>query len=57
MATKERLLRRLDAIGGSLERRGEALLLLGVGSVGVETERIDDYSDLDFFVIVKPGYK
>ncbi|AWB46604.1 hypothetical protein DCC85_22145 [Paenibacillus sp. CAA11] len=57
MATKEQLLRRLDEIGGSLERRGEALLLLGVGSVGVETARIDEYSDLDFFVIVKPGYK
>ncbi|GIP22181.1 hypothetical protein [Paenibacillus sp. J22TS3] len=57
MARKEQLLRRLDEIGGSLEQRGEALLLLGVGSVGVEMERIDDYSDLDFFVIVKPGYK
>ncbi|WP_138494418.1 hypothetical protein [Paenibacillus pinistramenti] len=57
MATKERLLGRLDEIGGSLERRGDTLLLLGVGSVGVETARIDEYSDLDFFVIVKPGYK
>ncbi|WP_334072568.1 MULTISPECIES: hypothetical protein [Paenibacillus] len=57
MATKEGLLRRLDEIGGSLARRGEALLLLGVGSVGVETDRIDAYSDLDFFVVVKPGYK
>lgn len=57
MAAKEQLLGRLDEIGGSLERRGEALLLLGVGSVGVETERIDEYSDLDFFVIVKPGFK
>ncbi|GMK36964.1 hypothetical protein PCCS19_00170 [Paenibacillus sp. CCS19] len=57
MATKEQLLTRLDEIGGVLERRGEALLLLGLGSVGVETERIDEYSDLDFFVIVKPGYK
>ncbi|UJF31434.1 hypothetical protein [Paenibacillus hexagrammi] len=57
MAKKEQLLGRLDAIGGSIERRGESLLLLGVGSVGVETERIDAYSDLDFFVIVKPGYK
>ncbi|WP_123042523.1 hypothetical protein [Cohnella candidum] len=57
MASKEHLLGRLDEIGGSLERRGEALLLLGVGSVGVETGRIDEYSDLDFFVIVKPGFK
>ncbi|PWW08756.1 hypothetical protein DFQ01_101482 [Paenibacillus cellulosilyticus] len=57
MATKERLLGRLNEIGGSLERRGETLFLLGVGSVGVETDRIDEYSDLDFFVIVKQGYK
>jgi lincosamide nucleotidyltransferase len=29
---------------------------MGVGSVGIETDRIDEYSDLDFFVIVSPGY-
>lgn len=53
----ELLLKRLDEIGESLERKGGALMLLGVGSVGVETERLDEYSDLDFFVIVKPGEK
>ncbi|KAA9004740.1 hypothetical protein F4V43_10490 [Paenibacillus spiritus] len=57
MATKKQLLRRLDEIGASLERRGDALLLLGVGSVGTELERIDEYSDLDFFVLVEPGAK
>jgi len=31
--------------------------LLGLGSVGIETERLDEYSDLDFFVIVEPGSK
>ncbi|MBB3110875.1 hypothetical protein FHS18_002942 [Paenibacillus phyllosphaerae] len=51
------LLRRLGEIGKTLERKGGALVLLGVGSVGAETERLDDYSDLDFFVIVKPGEK
>lgn len=51
------LLARLDAIGASLEETGEALALLGVGSVGVELERLDAYSDLDFFVIAKPGFK
>ncbi|MGE6486711.1 hypothetical protein [Paenisporosarcina sp. NPDC076898] len=54
---KQDLLYRLDAIGQSLERTGGALLLFGLGSVGIELERLDDYSDLDFFVIVKPKYK
>lgn len=57
MQKTELLLQRLGEIGKSLERKGGALLLLGVGSVGAETERMDEFSDLDFFVIVKPGEK
>jgi hypothetical protein len=53
--TKERLLERLDAIGQEVQRRGDALALLGLGSVGTELDRIDAYSDLDFFVIVQDG--
>ena len=56
MKTKH-LLIRLDEIGRSLERSGHALALLGLGSVGVELDRLDAYSDLDFFVIVEPGQK
>jgi hypothetical protein len=51
------LLNRLDEIGRSLERSGHALALLGLGSVGMELDRIDAYSDLDFFAIVEEGYK
>jgi hypothetical protein len=51
------LLKRLDEIGQSLERSGHALALIGLGSVGVDLERLDAYSDLDFFVIVEPGFK
>lgn len=51
------LLNRLDEIGRSLERRECALALIGLGSVGLELDRIDEYSDLDFFVIVEKGYK
>jgi lincosamide nucleotidyltransferase B/F len=51
------LLTRLDEIGRSLERSGHALALLGLGSVGLELDRIDAYSDLDFFAIVEDGYK
>jgi lincosamide nucleotidyltransferase B/F len=51
------LLTRLDEIGHSLERSGHALALIGLGSVGLELDRLDSYSDLDFFVIVEEGYK
>ncbi|MCL6604413.1 MAG: hypothetical protein K6T94_16235 [Paenibacillus sp.] len=57
MDRKELLLTRLNEIGEVLAVKGDALLLLGLGSVGVETERLDEYSDLDFFVIVVPGSK
>lgn len=57
MNSQHRLLTRLDAIGQSLEVTGRALALIGLGSVGVERDRLDDYSDLDFFVIAKDGSK
>ncbi|GCE31323.1 hypothetical protein KDA_68070 [Dictyobacter alpinus] len=57
MPTTQQLLARLDAIGASLKDTGEALALLGLGSVGADTERLDEYSDLDFFVIARPGVK
>lgn len=50
-----RLLQRLDAIGRSLATDPDALALIGMGSVGLELERLDEYSDLDFFVIVQDG--
>jgi hypothetical protein len=57
MPTAPQLLERLDAIGHSLSATGQALALLGLGSIGTETDRLDEYSDLDFFAIVKPGFK
>ena len=57
MPTTQQLLERLDAIGTVLKDSGTALALLGLGSVGAEVVRLDEYSDLDFFVIVKPGLK
>ncbi|RUT35734.1 hypothetical protein EJP77_01570 [Paenibacillus zeisoli] len=57
MPHPEILLQRLDHIGDSLGHKEGALVLLGVGSVGEELDRLDEYSDLDFFVIVKPGFK
>jgi hypothetical protein len=52
-----RLLQRLDAIGQSLQAGGHAVALIGLGSVGLERERLDAFSDLDFFVVAKPGHK
>lgn len=51
------LLARLDEIGGSLAQSGHALALISLGSVGEELHRLDEHSDLDFFVIVEAGYK
>jgi hypothetical protein len=55
--TPTTLLARLDAIGAELRTHDEALALIGLGSVGLETARLDRWSDLDFFVVVAPGAK
>jgi predicted enzyme related to lactoylglutathione lyase len=57
MDRRQALLHRLDEIGQSLAHTGEALALLGLGSAGLELDRLDAYSDLDFFAIAKPGRK
>ena len=57
MYKSHQLLQRLDDIGASLASTNKALALIGLGSVGVELDRLDDYSDLDFFVVVKDGRK
>lgn len=57
MDRKERLLARLSDIARALENSEQALALIGLGSVGVELNRLDDYSDLDFFAIVDQGSK
>ena len=51
------LLQRLDAIGAALRDSGHALALLGLGSVGLDRDRLDRHSDLDFFAIVERGHK
>jgi lincosamide nucleotidyltransferase B/F len=54
---KELLITRLNQIAQKLEHSNHTLALIGLGSVGLELERIDEHSDLDFFVIVKDGFK
>jgi len=51
------LLQRLDEIGKSLEKSKNGLAILALGSCGIERDRLDQYSDLDFFAIVRDGYK
>lgn len=57
MTKTELLKNRLMEIARSLENSGHALALLALGSCGMHQELMDKYSDLDFFVIVGPGYK
>ena len=57
MTTPNALLDRLDAIGRSLANDDNALALIGLGSVGRELDRLDEFSDLDFYVVVRPGAK
>lgn len=57
MNTPEALENRLSAIGSALEKSGRAYALLGLGSVGKEVSRLDQWSDLDFFAVVHEGSK
>ncbi|MGS2616697.1 hypothetical protein ACVCAH_19525 [Micromonospora sp. LZ34] len=54
------MLRRLDDLAAHLASRTDVIALLGLGSAGADHDRLDDYSDLDFFVVVdapaKPRY-
>jgi hypothetical protein len=54
MSVPRLLLRRLEELGDVLSRRRDAIALIALGSVGVDLDRLDDHSDLDFFVIVDP---
>jgi len=50
---KHILMKRLDEIALSLSRYEDAVALITLGSVGMDIDRLDQYSDIDFFVIVK----
>lgn len=55
--TPDRLLAGLDAIAATVSKHPKALALLALGSCGVDTQRLDAFSDLDFFVIVEESAK
>ncbi|MGN6333122.1 MAG: hypothetical protein ACTHOD_15970 [Motilibacteraceae bacterium] len=51
------MLHRLEDLGACLATRGDVVGLLGVGSAGSEHDRMDEHSDLDFFVVVDEAAK
>lgn len=57
MNKKDLLQQRLNDIGHSVSKAGGGLAVIGLGSAGREGHRLDDFSDLDFFVIVEDGFK
>jgi len=57
VSKKNLLLARLIEIADSVEHSGQGLALIALGSAGLELGRLDDHSDLDFFVIVENGCK
>lgn len=57
MDRNTKLIQRLNAIAEVLSTRKEAIALVGVGSAGKELERMDEYSDIDFFVTVEEDAK
>ena len=57
MPKTQLLFERIGQIGESLSKMTGSLALIGLGSIGRDLERLDSFSNLDFFVIVKPGRK
>lgn len=55
MPSPSQLLLRLEQIAQALEEEPHALALIGLGSTGTELFRLDEYSDLDFFLVVQAG--
>ncbi|KUL28479.1 hypothetical protein [Actinoplanes awajinensis] len=49
------MLQRLDDLAAHLATRADTVALLGLGSAGAQRGRLDDHSDLDFFLIVEDG--
>jgi lincosamide nucleotidyltransferase len=54
LPTPALLLQRLGQISDGLKYVDGVMGLIGLGSIGIDKNRLDKYSDLDFFVIVSP---
>lgn len=54
LPTTTLLLQRLSQISEGLKDIDGVIGIIGLGSIGSDKNRLDEYSDLDFFVIVSP---
>lgn len=54
LPTSALLLQRLSQISEGLKDIDGVIGIIGLGSIGSDKDRLDKYSDLDFFVIVSP---
>jgi len=54
---KTLILERLSQVVESVKATQDALAFLALGSIGKETDRLDEFSDLDFFIICKSDKK
>lgn len=52
-----RLIERMNEIAKHVSINDHVLAVLALGSIGVEQERLDDYSDLDFFIVTEDDIK
>lgn len=55
MSREHPVLQRLDDLAAHLSTRPDVLAVLGLGSVGEQTDRVDEHSDVDVFVVVQDG--
>jgi lincosamide nucleotidyltransferase len=46
----------LESLSGAAQKSSHAIALVGAGSAGAEVARMDQYSDIDFFLIVEDGF-
>lgn len=52
-----RILRRIDELAAHLATRDDTVAVLGLGSAGAQRARLDEHSDLNFFLVVEDGAK
>lgn len=52
-----RLIERMNEIAKHVSINDRVLAVLALGSIGVEQDRLDDYSDLDFFIVTEDDLK
>ena len=52
----QRLKETLETLSISAQKSPHTIALVGAGSAGAEISRMDEFSDIDFFLIVEDGY-